>query len=195
MEMIDEQTGAIMGHTRWPTRGSHLDNTNNQPLYSNNDYSLCLTHNGHAKNADELAKLLGLPREWEVDSEIPLRIAERHLTCDGIDTEGFIHDIALVKGRVSAVIAGSKWPNTVYLLKGNQPLYIRWNSKLRIFAYASEQEILGRSITDAKSWQDIPIPAWRFVTITLSKKPELKFEPFSLAGGVSHAADSYDRNR
>lgn len=190
MDVANQYTTIMMGHTRWPTRGSHLDNRNNQPLCS----SLCITHNGYARNADELSALMGLPREWEVDSEILLRIAERHITNDGIDTDNFIQDIALIRGRVSAVIASPQWPNKVYLLKGNQPLFMWWNRRMRIFAYASEQEILGRSIADIKSWQEIPIPAWRLVTVTLDKKPELEFEPFTLAGGVNHVTDSYDRN-
>ena len=193
MEVVSQYTTIMMGHTRWPTRGSHLDNTNNQPLCSDG-YLLCITHNGHAKNADELSALLGLPREWEVDSEILLRIAERHIIHDGIDTDTFIRDIALVRGRVSAVIASPQWANKVYLLKGNQPLFMWWNRKMKMLAYASEKEILGRSIDDAKSWQEIPIPEWRLVTVTLDKKPKLEFEPFSLAGGVNHVADSYDRN-
>ncbi|MHB1459151.1 MAG: class II glutamine amidotransferase [Armatimonadota bacterium] len=190
---VDECTAIMMGHTRWPTRGSHLDNTNNQPLCSDGSL-LCITHNGHVKNADELSASLRLPREWEVDSEILLRIAERHIIHDGVETDSFLRDIALIKGKVSAVIASPQWANKVYLLKGNQPLFMWWNRKMKMLAYASEQEILSRSITDTKSWQDIPIPAWRLVTVTLDKKPELEFEPFSLAGDVNHVTDSYDRN-
>src|SRR3990172_6989604 len=35
MDQINGDTSILMGHTRYPTRGSHLDNRNNHPLASN----------------------------------------------------------------------------------------------------------------------------------------------------------------
>lgn len=74
---LDASTTLLMGHTRWPTRGSHLNNANNHPLVGGTRARACiLSHNGHIGNADALFGAMGVRRKTQVDSEILLRMAE-----------------------------------------------------------------------------------------------------------------------
>lgn len=191
MASVNSGTTIIMGHTRWPTRGSHLDNRNNQPLSGR----CVVAHNGHIRNADEVSDLLGLSRLWEVDSEALLRIADRNLVNNGLDVSGLRDDLRYLSGRLSAVIADPRNPDTIYLIKGNQPLFLRWYQTLGILVYASEEEIIDRAMNGTVPSRDIPIPAWTVVTLKLEQEPELSFEPFAIKGGDDHGADYRHRDR
>jgi len=67
-DMIDAQTTLLMGHTRWPTRGSALNPDNNHPLaIPREGGSILLTHNGHLTGVDRLFTQYQLPRTAQVD--------------------------------------------------------------------------------------------------------------------------------
>ncbi len=164
MEHMGSDVTCLMGHTRWPTRGTHLDNRNNHPLVSEDD-SVALSHNGTITNADVLFRRLKLPRMAQVDSEILLRLAERNTTCSGIDVDGFIDDLACCAGRLSVVAVASSRPTEILLIKGNQPMELRYNADLALLAYASEPEILDNAWPARWTSEDIRLPAWTAVTV------------------------------
>lgn len=96
-----------------------------------------LTHNVQIANANQLFRTLGLYRAAEVDSEILLRLAERNLTTNGIDISGLAEDLLLCSGRMSCVIAATNKPTEIILVKGNQPLEVRYSKHYRVLLYAS----------------------------------------------------------
>ena len=173
LDRLDAGTTLLMGHTRWPTLGSHLDSANNHPLAGD-----CLiTHQGHITNAGALFRSMNLKREAEVDSEILLRLAEKNLTKSGIDPIGLADDLALCRGRLSAVIVATSDPTRIILVKGNQPLEVRCHRKRAIIAYASEPEILKAALSEERGWEEIRIPAWRLVVVDTNKMVPLVAYP------------------
>ena len=68
---------ALLGHTRWRTRGDPGNNANNHPIRAGD---IVGTHNGTLYNADALFRRLRLPRFAEVDSEVIFRMAQRCTT-------------------------------------------------------------------------------------------------------------------
>jgi len=157
MEQLGSDVTCLMGHTRWPTRGTHLDNRNNHPLVSEDD-SVALSHNGTITNADALFRRLRLLRTAQVDSEILLRLAERNATCSGINVDGFIDDLACCAGKLSVVAVASSRPTEILLIKGNQPLELRHNAELAVLAYASEPGIIASAWPVCWTLEDIRLP-------------------------------------
>jgi glutamine phosphoribosylpyrophosphate amidotransferase len=162
---INKKTRLLMGHTRWPTRGSHLDNRNNHPLAGRGRRPCIITHNGHIANHESLSHRMGLRREAEVDSEVVLRLAERNASRSGIDQAGLAQDLALCRGRISAVVVATTDPTKILLVKGNQPLEVRRHPERGLVIYASEPEILDDATDLEDGWENLCIPPWRIAAI------------------------------
>ncbi|MHB9036973.1 MAG: class II glutamine amidotransferase [Armatimonadota bacterium] len=177
LDRLDQDATLLMGHTRWPTLGSHLDNANNHPLVGDGEHPYMLTHNGHIANASALFRSMNLKRKAEVDSEILLRLAEKHLTKSGIDPVGLAEDIAKCRGRLSAVIVATSDPTKILLVKGNQPLEVRCHRKRAIIAYASDPGILNAALSKEHSWEEIRIAEWRLVVVDIGEMVPLVAYP------------------
>ena len=177
IDRLDTDTTLLMGHTRWPTRGSHLDNANNHPLVSEARRPCLLTHNGHVNNHLVLSRIMNLKREAEVDSEVILRLVERNVTAKGIDTVGLADDISRCRGRLSAIVIATSDPTRILLVKGNQPLEVRYHTARGLIIYASEPEILDSAIGSDTGWEAIEIPAWRLVVVDTRRMMPLTAYP------------------
>lgn len=145
----------LMGHTRWPTQGSHLDNRNNHPLADDRSGSrpVLLTHNGHLSAVSQLFVHFGLPRRWDVDSELLLRLTRRHALPDGIDTSALLADIEQCPGHLAAVAVWAAHPETVLFIRRDRPLFLAFHARRRLVAYASECSILEEAIADQTGWR------------------------------------------
>ncbi|MHB1002061.1 MAG: class II glutamine amidotransferase [Armatimonadota bacterium] len=161
---INNNTTYLMGHTRWPTKGSIYNDENNHPLVAEIQGQghglghLALTHNGTIKSIEQHFKRLKLPRTAQVDSELLLRLAQRHAGKHGLDIDSFIDYLPALNGRMSMATVVTSKPNEIILLKGNMPLEVRFNPKRKIIAYASEPEILYDALK-GDSWQTVPVSA------------------------------------
>ncbi len=199
LERLDSDTTLLMGHTRWPTRGSHLDNANNHPLCSGGEHQshgigpsrgvILLTHNGTVTNHHTLSRLMGLKREAEVDSEVLLRMAEKNLTGSAIDPAGFVSDLSLCRGRLSVVAVATSDPTKILLVKGNQPLEV-WRHEARgLIAYASELAILDDAIGLEAGWEEIRVKPWTLVAVETHPAMSLTSCP------IPHRADRDGRQK
>jgi len=150
---VDAKTTILMGHTRWPTRGSEHNPNNNHPL---GDHCV-LTHNGHISNADALFRRHNLHRAAQVDSEILLRLAEKHTSPAGIDIPSYLHALESCTGRIAASLVATSRPEQVLLLRGNMPLIVWYHPGLHALAYASEEAILQSAVGDASDWLPLPL--------------------------------------
>ena len=177
IDKLGNDTTLLMGHTRWPTRGSHLNNENNHPLVSGGKSPCIMTHNGHVTNHLVLSQIMKLKREAEVDSEVILRFAERNISKTGIDLIGFAEDISRCRGRLSAVVVVTSDPTKILLIKGNQPLEVRYHEGRGLIAYASEPEILDSAIGSDTGWEVIEVPAWRLVVVDTRRMMPLTAYP------------------
>jgi hypothetical protein len=132
---------------------------------------------------------MDLPRKAEVDSEILLRLAEKNTGKCGIDPVGFAEDISRCRGRLSAVVAATGDPARILLIKGNQPLEVRYHAARGLIIYASEPGILDSAIGSDTGWEVIDIPAWRLVVVDTRRMVPLAAYPIPqrLDDGGSHA--------
>ncbi len=168
----------LIGHTRWPTRGSVHDPANNHPLVG----SLLLTHNGHVSNASELFYRLKLPREAEVDSEIILRMAEDSLVNGRIDLDMLAAHLSLCRGQISAAMASTLDPQSVIFVKGNKPLELRYHPKHNAIIYASDLIYLNTALPPETEWRCIQIPPMSLVRFDCGSLPKHDLMRFRLCG-------------
>lgn len=163
LESIPPTAVLLMGHTRWPTQGTHLDNRNNHPLSDRSGRTgrvgratgrgpILLTHNGHLMDADWHFAQFGLPRRWAVDSELLLRLARRHATSAGIDIPALLADIGQCPGHLAAALVWAAHPETVLFIRRDRPLYLAFHAQRRLVVYASERSILTESLGGQDGW-------------------------------------------
>tara|TARA_B100000315_G_C14578735_1_gene589299 strand:- start:2275 stop:3195 length:921 start_codon:yes stop_codon:yes gene_type:complete len=164
LNWIDNRTGALIGHTRYATKGSPLRNRNNHPIKAG---TVIGTHNGSVWNDDELFDKYNLERYAEVDSEVLFRMFD----VAGDDNQFFDDMLPNVRGVVSAVWSDLEFPEHVYVFKGNNPLEMVYIKDLKAYAYASTVEILldglEAVIPDAIV-KPVKIPKWSVMRINTS---------------------------
>ena len=182
LDRLDNCSTLLMGHTRWPTLGSHLDNANNHPLVSaepvGGGEGVCIiAHNGTVTNHHALSHLMGLKREAEVDSEVLLRMAERNVTDAGIDPVSFANDLSICRGRLSVIAIATNQPNRILLVKGNQPLEVWRNQRRGLIAYASELAILDEALGSQPGWEEVRISPWTLVVAEVGEAISLAAYP------------------
>ncbi len=136
---------ALIGHTRHSTQGSEKKNYNNHPFlgkYQNTRFALA--HNGALMNDKELRKRYRLPKsKIETDSYIAVQLIEhkKKLNADSIK---FMAET--VEGSFSFSILDSE--NTIWLVKGDSPLSIIHFPDLKLYVYASTEEILWKALVE-----------------------------------------------
>jgi len=134
------ETGIIMGHTRYATKGSRFINKNNHPIRAG---SVIGTHNGSVYNDDSLFETFHLERHADVDSEVLFRLFDTATSPD----EYFNQMLPKVNGRVTTVFADVEFPQYIYIIKGNNPFEMVYVKELDCIVYASTTEILKRGLT------------------------------------------------
>ena len=95
----------------------------------------------------------------------------------GISPLGFADDISLCRGKMSAVVVATGDPARILLIKGNQPLEVRYHAARGLIIYASEPEILDSVIGSDTGWEVIEIPAWRLVVVDTRRMMPLTAYP------------------
>lgn len=70
---LSNRTTCILGHTRWPTRGTPAEPLNHQPIRRGRTLG---THNGTILNSTLLAHAYGFRRLCQVDTEVLVRLAD-----------------------------------------------------------------------------------------------------------------------
>ena len=136
---------ALIAHTRHSTQGSEKKNYNNHPFAGKCINSkFALAHNGVLTNDKELRISHKLPRsKIETDSYVAVQLLEsqRRLNFDSIK---FMAE--QTEGSFSYSILDDK--NNVWLVKGESPLSTLHFPTLKIYVYASTDEILWKALVD-----------------------------------------------
>jgi glucosamine 6-phosphate synthetase-like amidotransferase/phosphosugar isomerase protein len=177
---VDDETTWLAGHTRWPTRGTNIQE-NAHPIRA----GACIgTANGTISNADALFRRLSLPRFAEVDSEVIFRMADATLRDGRIDLAEFKKRLALCRGQVSAVVASKLDPKNVIIIKGNKPLELRYHPGHQAIIYASDPAYLDVALPPETGWREIPTQPMRIMAFDRDGLPQFSDEPFRLAGAA-----------
>ena len=136
-------TRAVIGHTRMTTQGSEKYNHNNHPFDGRcGTETFALAHNGVLYNDAELKTKYRLPKTpIETDSYVAVQLLEQKKQ---LHAESIKKMTELIKGSFVFTILRNN--NTLFLVKGNNPLTIYHFSKLGIYIYASTKSILDNAL-------------------------------------------------
>lgn len=140
-----DEVVALIGHTRHSTQGSERRNFNNHPFLGKcKNTRFALAHNGVLSNDKELRKKFNLPKtKIETDSYIAVQLIESQKR---LDFDSIKYMAERTEGSFSYSILDDK--NNIWLVKGDSPLSILHFPKLKLYVYASTDEILYKSLVD-----------------------------------------------
>ena len=138
-----KNTRAVIGHTRMTTQGSEKYNYNNHPFDGRCGMeTFVLAHNGVLYNDAELKAKYHLPKTLiETDSYVAVQLLEQEKQ---LHTESIKKMAELVNG--SFVFTILRNDNTLFLVKGNNPLTLYHFPKIGIYVYASTKSILDNAL-------------------------------------------------
>jgi glucosamine 6-phosphate synthetase-like amidotransferase/phosphosugar isomerase protein len=185
---VDRQVTYLMGHTRWPSRGSARNHEENHPISCATP--ILLTHNGTIANHFRHYARMGLLRATQVDSELLARIAQCHTGDGAIDLDAMLADFTLLDGSMSLALTATTRPEDIILLKGNMPLDIRIQPQTRVLLYASEARILDRAVGGEKGWESFPLAQGEGVVVN-TRVWSFQRVPFIFQGVLAHAGSTY----
>lgn len=138
-----KNTRTVIGHTRMTTQGSEKYNHNNHPFDGRcGTETFALAHNGVLYNDAELKTKYHLPKtQIETDSYVAVQLLEQEKQ---LHAESIKKMTELVNG--SFVFTILRNDNTLFLVKGNNPLTLYHFPKLGIYVYASTKSILDNAL-------------------------------------------------
>ncbi|MGN1085801.1 MAG: class II glutamine amidotransferase [Porcipelethomonas sp.] len=141
-----ENTKAVLGHTRMTTQGNEKYNFNNHPFEGRcGNNSFALAHNGVLYNDAELKKMYNLPEtQIETDSYVAVQLLEQG---ENLNAENIKRMAELVDG--SFVFTILRNDNTLFLVKGSNPLTLYHFPTLGLYIYASTRSILDKALKKA----------------------------------------------
>ena len=136
-------TKCVIGHTRMTTQGSEKYNYNNHPFDGRcGTETFSIAHNGVLYNDAELKAKYHLPKtQIETDSYVAVQLLEQEKQ---LHAESIKRMAESVEG--SFVFTILRNDNTLFLVKGNNPLTIYHFPKIGIYVYASTKSILGNAL-------------------------------------------------
>lgn len=140
---IPQDAFVIMGHTRMTTQGNAKWNYNNHPFPGHTgDHDFALAHNGVLYNDDLLREELSLPvPRVETDSYIAVQLLEQKRALDLNSLQSMAEQ---VRGSFTFTVLDDA--DSLYFVKGDNPLCLWHFKSLGLYVYASTEEILGRAL-------------------------------------------------
>lgn len=143
---VPEGTTAVMGHTRLTTQGDAKFNYNNHPFRGKSkDGEFAMAHNGMVwgsmfSNMPDLP-----PTHIQTDSYLIVQLLEleKHITLTSLKNVS-----EQLHGSFSYTILDKD--NSLYFIKGDNPLCIYYSEKYGYYLYASTEEILRKAIQKSR---------------------------------------------
>ena len=139
-------TKTVIGHTRFTTQGSEKYNYNNHPFEGKTDgCSFALAHNGVLHNDKKLKLQYHFPEtEIETDSYVAVQLLEMQ---NAVDFESIKNVAETVQGRFMFTILRND--NSLFLVKGSNPIALYHFPEYGLYVYASTKEILGMALLES----------------------------------------------
>lgn len=140
---IPQDAQVVMGHARMTTQGTARKNFNNHPFQSRAEgQPFALAHNGMIHNDLELRKGERLPRtNIQTDSYVAVQLLERG---GAITSRTLKHMAEKLEGSFTFTVLDHE--NSLYFVRGNNPLALYHFPAEGQYLYASTQEILDQGI-------------------------------------------------
>lgn len=142
-----KDTTAVIGHTRFTTQGSEKNNYNNHPFEGSTDtHTFVLAHNGVLYNDKELRKEKELPEtKIETDSYIAVQLIEHENVVDSNSIKAMVEAV-----QGSFVFTILRDDNTLFLVKGDNPITLIHFPEYGLYVYASTTAILNAAMKAVK---------------------------------------------
>ena len=135
-------TTAIMGHTRLTTQGNQKFNQNNHPFPGYADKEFAFAHNGVLYNDIELRKTKNLPETHiETDSYVAVQLIEQQKK---LDFNSLKNMAEMIRGNFTFTILDEN--NSLYIIKGSNPMFLIHFEKLGLYVYASTESIMKNAL-------------------------------------------------
>lgn len=146
-----DNTTAIMGHTRLTTQGNQKFNQNNHPFYGHADKNFAFAHNGVLYNDVELRKEKNLSdTQIETDSYVAVQLIEQQ---GRLDFESLKNMAETVQGNFTFTVLDED--NSLYIVKGSNPMYLIHFEELGLYVYASTESIMKNALKKV-GMQNVP---------------------------------------
>jgi len=160
-----KDTTAVIGHTRFTTQGSEKKNYNNHPFEGKTEsHNFALAHNGVLYNDKELRKEKDLPKtQIETDSYIAVQLIEKENAVDSNSIKSMAESV--LGGFVFTILRDD---NTLFLVKGDNPITLLHFSELGLYVYASTTTILTSALKAVKlssACEEVPVNNGEIVRI------------------------------
>ena len=163
---------AVIGHTRHATHGDAKKVFNAHPFYGKTSNSkFALTHNGVLYNSSSLRIAYDLRNsKIETDSYIAVQLIEKQKQLS-FDSIRFMAET--VSGSFSFAILDDK--NSIWLVKGDNPLSVLHFPEKQMYVYASTDAILYKAVVDSMLFTDLK--NGRFTEVPIDEGTILKIKP------------------
>lgn len=168
---LPKDVTCIVGHTRHATQGKKEFAANNHPFIGKvKNTAFALAHNGVLTNDDMLKRQYQLPKtKIKTDSYVAVQLLEYKNKLD-FDSLKFMAEE--VMGSFSFSVMDKN--NNLYLVKGDSPLSIVHFPKLKLYVYASTDNILWQALIESPLFDDIK--SKDFEEISISEGDILKID-------------------
>ena len=149
------KVGAVTIHTRHTTCGKASRNRNNHPFCgrvgSAGNSQFMLEHNGVILNEAEIKTKYNLPKtDIETDSYVAVQLLEYTKKLDENSIKFMAEN---VEGSFSFSILDNK--GTLWLVKGDSPLHILHFPDIKMYVYASTEEILWKALINTGLFEEL----------------------------------------
>lgn len=175
---MPDHVNAVMGHTRLTTQGSEKKNYNNHPFRGHvPGTSFALAHNGVLHNDLTLRTTEHLPEaKIQTDSYVAVQLIEKKQSL-GFDSLRYMAQS--VVGSFCFTVLDDR--DTLYFVKGDNPMTIYDFRSIGLIVYASTPRILNRALKKLRMnklpYREIPIACGDLLRITSDGHTEReKFE-------------------
>ncbi len=138
-----DDTKAIMGHTRMATQGDEKHNYNNHPFSCiAGDTAFAFAHNGVLWNDKDLRKKGLVPESHiETDSYVACQLIEQQ---GKLDFDSLKYMAETVEGNFTFTALDQH--NSLYIIKGSNPMCLLHFEALGIYIYASTESIMKNAL-------------------------------------------------
>lgn len=156
LESKNNKVLSIIGHCRWPTKGSVNNNLNNHPIITDNIIGI---HNGVISNDDSLFESFNgiIDREAEVDTEIIFQLVKHFNKSAGVKTIEAIKKTApYLKGSYACAVQNTRHPYALHLFRHSNPIKILYYAEGGVVFFATREHF----ITEALDESPYPYPEY-----------------------------------
>lgn len=145
-ENSENLTTSVIGHCRYPTKGSESNNLNNHPLIVNHIIGV---HNGMISNDDALFK--GFKSQFnrlgEVDTEIIFQLIAHFCKKRQINTIDAIEKTtSYLRGGYACAMQNANHPYHLYLFRSGNPIRIMIMKDLGLVMFATREYFMERAL-------------------------------------------------